>query len=326
MGSLTGAATADCPLPTPPNTHGLVGSTVPGTARSRTYNEQVDTCIVGRVDADAVFKALADPGRRRLLDMLHERSGLTLNELCDGLDMRRQSVSQHLGLLETANLVRSVRDGRRKLHYLNPVPIHEIQSRWIWKFEEPRLADLDTIKQRSEEHAMTAPTTTPATGTVPDYVYTTYIHATPEQVWRALTDPQLTSRFWGHAQVTDWTIGSRVDHVRADGSGTSDASGTVIEVDRPHRLAFSFDDPKKADDPTFEPSVVTFEIESYRDIVKLTVTQARLQSVDELRAMGRGWPTVLANLKTLLETGDVLPQAPWEFHAEERAARMAKNG
>ena len=106
------------------------------------------------VDTDPVFKALADPTRRQLLDMLHERSGLTLNELCEGLDMRRQSVSQHLELLEAANLVTSVRDGRRKLHYLNPVPIHEIQSRWIWKFEEEPLAALASVKKRAEENAM----------------------------------------------------------------------------------------------------------------------------------------------------------------------------
>jgi DNA-binding transcriptional ArsR family regulator/uncharacterized protein YndB with AHSA1/START domain len=276
------------------------------------------------VDADKVFKALADPGRRRLLDMLHERSGLTLGTLCEGLDMRRQSVSQHLDLLEAANLVTSVRDGRRKLHYLNPVPIHEIQRRWIWKFEEPRLAALDTIKQRAEEYAMTASTTS-TTETVPDYVYTTYIRATPEQVWHALTDPALTGRFWGHAQVSDWQVGSRVDHVRTDGSGIADASGRVIEMDRPRLLVFGFDDPARVDDPTFEPSVVAFEIESHRDIVKLTVTETSLATMDDLRAVGQGWPAVLANLKTLLETGDVLPQEPWEFHAEERAAHMAKN-
>jgi uncharacterized protein YndB with AHSA1/START domain/DNA-binding transcriptional ArsR family regulator len=274
------------------------------------------------VDEDQVFKALADSSRRRLLDMLHERSALTLTELCEGLNMRRQSVSQHLELLETANLVTSVREGRRKLHYLNPVPIHEIQNRWIWKFEEPRLAALDTIKRRAEEDAMTERTS----GKIPDYVYTTYVQATPEQVWHALTDPELTSRFWGHAQVSEWTVGSRVDHVRTDGSGTSDAAGTVVEVDPPHRLAFGFDDPKSAGDPTFEPSLVTFEIEPYRDIVKLTVTHASLQSMDALRAASLGWPSVLANLKTLLETGDVMPQAPWEFHAEERRAQMAKNG
>lgn len=275
------------------------------------------------MDVDVVFKALADPGRRRLLDALHRRSGLTLTELCQVLDMRRQSVSQHLGLLEAANLVTSVREGRRKLHYLNPVPIHQIQRRWIWKFEEPRLAALDTIKQRAEEQAMTAPS---AAKTVPDYVYTTYIRATPEQVWHALTDPELTGRFWGHSQVSDWTVGGRVDHVRTDGSGIADASGLVVEVDRPRRLAFGFDDPRRLEDPTFEPSVVTFEIEPHRDIVKLTVTHASLPSMEELRAVGQGWPAVLANLKTLLETGSALPQAPWELHADERAARMAQNG
>ncbi|QZY52386.1 ArsR/SmtB family transcription factor [Leucobacter tenebrionis] len=274
------------------------------------------------MDADMVFKALADPGRRLLLDMLHERSGQTLGELCEGLDMRRQSVSQHLELLEAANLVSSIRDGRRKLHYLNPVPIHEIQRRWIWKFEEPRLAFLDAITQRAEEYAMTEA----GKGAVPDYVYTTYIRATPERVWQALTDAELSGRFWGHAQISDWKIGSRVDHVRLDGTGIADASGRVIEVDPPRRLVFGFDDPARFDDPAFEPSVVTFEIESDRDIVKLTLTHTVLASLDELRAVGQGWPAVLANLKTLLETGEALPQEPWAFHAEERAAGMAKNG
>jgi uncharacterized protein YndB with AHSA1/START domain len=276
------------------------------------------------VDQNLAFKALADPTRRQILDALHERAGLTLMELCEGLQMRRQSVSQHIELLAAADLVTSLRDGRRKLHYLNAVPIHEIQTRWIWKFEEPRLTALATIKRHAEEEAMTAPTP-PATEAIPAYVYTTYIHATTEQVWNALTDPELTGRFWGHAQISEWAVGSRVDHVRVDGSGVADATGTVVEVDEPRRLAFSFGEPAAAKDPTSEPSLVTFEIESYRDIVKLTVTHTNLQSTDELRAVGDGWPTVLANLKTLLETGEVLPQAPWEFHAEDRAARMANN-
>lgn len=166
----------------------------------------------------------------------------------------------------------------------------------------------------------------PGAEPVPDYVYTTYIRATPEQVWHALTDPELTARFWGHSQVSEWELGSRVDHVRTDGSGIADASGRVIELDRPRRLVFGFDDPARFDDPTFEPSVVAFEIEPHRDIVKLTVTHTSLASREDLRAISEGWPAVLANLKTLLETGDVLPQPPWQFHAERRAAQMAKNG
>lgn len=270
------------------------------------------------VDDNLVFRALADPGRRRLLDLLHEQSGLALGELCEHLTMRRQSVSKHLTVLEEANLVNTVRDGRRKLHYLNAVPIHEIQRRWIWKFEEPRLGALATIKHQAEEQMMS--TRAKSVGAVPDYVYTTYIHATPEQVWHALTDQELTSRFWGHTQVSDWAVGSRVDHVRTDGTGIADAAGRVIEYDPPRRLVFGFDDPQRFDDPTFEPSVVAFDVESHLDIVKLTVTHTALPSLDDLRDAGQGWPAVLANLKTLLETGDVLPQEPWEFHTERRTA------
>lgn len=163
-------------------------------------------------------------------------------------------------------------------------------------------------------------------GAVPDYVYVTYIRATPEQVWAALTDPELSGRFWGHSQVSDWQVGSRVDHVRIDGSGIADASGKVLEVDPPRRLVFGFDDPARFDDPTFEPSVVAFGIEQGSDIVKLTVTHTLLASMDEWHAVSLGWPAVLANLKTFLETGEALPQDPWEFHADERAAQMAKNG
>lgn len=275
------------------------------------------------MDSDRVFKALADPGRRRLLDMLHERAGLTLGELCAGLDLRRQSVSQHLELLESAGLVTSVRDGRRKLHYLNPVPIHDIQTRWIWKFEESNLGVLDSITNRAEEIAMSE---TARHETVPDYVYVTYVRATAEQVWHALTDPELTARFWGHAQISDWKVGSRVEHVRADGSGIADAAGIVQEADRPHRLSFGFGEPGQADDPIAEQSIVTFDIEPFHDIVKLTLTQTRFRTAADRDAVGEGWPTVFANLKTLLETGDVLPTAPWEFHAVQRAARMAQHG
>jgi DNA-binding transcriptional ArsR family regulator len=100
---------------------------------------------------DEVFKALADASRRSLLDRLHARNGQTLGELCAGLDMSRQAVSKHLELLQTANLVATVRRGREKLHYLNPVPIHEIAERWIGKFERGRLKALATLKRRLEE-------------------------------------------------------------------------------------------------------------------------------------------------------------------------------
>lgn len=99
---------------------------------------------------DKIFKALADPNRRELLDRLHTRNGQTLGELCEGLGMARQSVTQHLGLLEEANLIAVQRQGREKLHYFNPVPIHEIYERWIRKFETPRLQALHDLKTKLE--------------------------------------------------------------------------------------------------------------------------------------------------------------------------------
>ncbi len=99
---------------------------------------------------DQVFKALADPSRRELLDRLHAKNGQTLSELCKGLHMARQSVTQHLGLLEGANLISVQRQGREKLHYFNPVPIHEIYERWIRKFEQQRLDALHNFKTKLE--------------------------------------------------------------------------------------------------------------------------------------------------------------------------------
>jgi len=104
-----------------------------------------------RPDTDLLFKALADPGRRKLLDVLHANDGQTLNELCEHLDMSRQGVTQHLDVLEAANLVATVRRGREKLHFLNPVPLQEIYERWIAKFEKPRLKALTDLKRRLEK-------------------------------------------------------------------------------------------------------------------------------------------------------------------------------
>ena len=102
------------------------------------------------MNEDAVFRALADPSRRQLLDRLHGKNGQTLGELCEGLEMTRQAVTKHLTLLEEANLVSTQRQGREKLHFLNPVPINEIAERWIGKFERPRLSALSDLKRKLE--------------------------------------------------------------------------------------------------------------------------------------------------------------------------------
>ncbi|MFY9918463.1 MAG: metalloregulator ArsR/SmtB family transcription factor [Mycobacterium sp.] len=265
---------------------------------------------------DRVFKALADPGRRLLLDRLRQDNGQTLGQLCEYLEMARQSVSQHLSVLESANLISSVRRGRLKLHYLNPVPLHEIQHRWIKPFENARLHALHEVKLQAEEAHMTGTTDKPT------FVYVTYIHSSAEKVWEALTDADLTAEYWGHSNVSDWRPGSCWEHRRTDGSGIADVVGEVIEATPPRRLVITFGGADKAG----QPSVVTFDVEPHHDIVRLTVTHEGLDDPSDYRAVSAGWPAVLSNLKSLLETGHVLPQAPWEMHAELRAEQMSRNG
>ena len=157
----------------------------------------------------------------------------------------------------------------------------------------------------------------------PAYVYVTYIANSPQRVWEALTDPDLTGQYWGHSNVSDWQAGSRWEHRRIDGSDIADVAGIVLESEPPRRLTMTFE--SSGDPPPAGPSKVTFEIEPYHEIVKLTVTHENLPDSDAFEAVSAGWPAVCANLKSLLETGHVLPRAPWEMHADQRAAQMAPN-
>ncbi|WP_107097595.1 metalloregulator ArsR/SmtB family transcription factor [Streptomyces sp. WMMB 322] len=248
---------------------------------------------------DKVFRALADRTRRHLLDRLHEHNGQTLGELCGRLEMTRQAATQHLAILEAANLVSTVRRGREKLHYLNPVPLHTIQERWIDKFERPRLRSLSALKQRAE-NAMTDK---------PRFVYVVYIESTPEKVWNALTDADVSGAYWGHRNVSDWQEGSSWEHRRTDGSGVADVVGTVVVSEPPTRLVTTWSDP--AAQPADEPSRVTFDIEPHGEIVRLTVTHEDLKDDNEREEAASGWAAVLSNLKSLLETGSPLPREPW---------------
>src|SRR6202789_1721084 len=144
---------------------------------------------------DEVFRALADPSRRLLLDSLNERNGQTLRELGSRLDMARQSVSKHLAVLEAANLVTTVRRGREKHHYLNAAPINEIAERWITRYDQERVRALSDLKRALEETPMEKP----------EFVYTTYIRTTPERLWQALTEPSFTRRWWQTTFETEWT-------------------------------------------------------------------------------------------------------------------------
>ena len=150
-------------------------------------------------DLDKVFKALADPGRRLLLDRLHAENGQTLGQLCEHMDMTRQAVTKHLKVLEEASLVVPIWRGREKLHYLNPVPIHEIAERWIGKFERGRFAPSRTSRRNWKERPMADSR----------FVYVTYIRTTPEKLWQALIDPEFTRRFWCETwQECEWKPGA----------------------------------------------------------------------------------------------------------------------
>jgi uncharacterized protein YndB with AHSA1/START domain/DNA-binding transcriptional ArsR family regulator len=239
-----------------------------------------------------VFKALADPTRRRLLDRLRADNGQTLGALCRDLATTRQGITQHLDVLEAAGLISTVRRGREKLHYLNPVDLHQIYERWIARFERSDLAALSDLKHRLE------PESDPMDK--PKLVYVTYIATTPEKVWAALTDADLTARFWGHRNISGWAKGDSWEHRRPDDDKV-DIVGTILEVDPPHRLVHTWSAPADAGDPA-KQSRVTFDIEPVGDVIRLTLTHQALHA-EQAQGTNKGWAIVLSSLKSLLETG-----------------------
>lgn len=261
---------------------------------------------------DGVFKALADPSRRLLLDSLNARNGQTLRELCSRLDMARQSVSKHLAVLEAANLVTTVRRGREKHHYLNAAPINDIAERWIVRYEQDRVNALADLKRALED--------APVEPENPSFVYATYIRTTPEKLWQALTEPAFTERYWSITFETDWKPGSPMTW-KTRGLAIADPEQVVLESEPYRRLSYTWQthSPEWAQALNFteeagdrlasEPrSKVTFEIEPLGDQVKLTVIHDNLAPDGLTGSMiSNGWPRVLANLKTLLETGETLP-------------------
>ena len=241
---------------------------------------------------DDVFKALADPTRRGLLDELFREDGQTLSALEERLPMTRFGVMKHLRVLEQAGLVVTRRRGREKLHFLNPVPIRLVHDRWVSKYAEPWAAGLSELKHDLEGRTM-------------EKVFEIYIKTTPERLWQAIVDPELRAKYnFGVGVESDWTPGSRYTSVHP-GAGIEIAAGENVEVDPPRRLVQTFT-ALWADEVRAEgESRVTWEIEQVEDSCRLTVIHDQLREGANSQLYG-GWPMILSGLKTLLETGGEL--------------------
>jgi uncharacterized protein YndB with AHSA1/START domain/DNA-binding transcriptional ArsR family regulator len=241
---------------------------------------------------DSVFRALADPTRRSLLDELFREDGQTLSALERRLPMTRIGVMKHLRVLEQAGLVATRRRGREKLHFLNPVPIRLVHDRWVSKYAAPWAATLSDLKQGLEERPM-------------EKIFEIYIKTTPERLWEAITNPELRAKYnFGVAVSSEWTPGSRYQGA-APNSPTPILSGENLEVDPPRRLVQSYDATWSDDVRAEGTSRVTWEIEQVQDSCRLTVTHDQLREGANDQLYG-GWPMILSGLKTLLETGELL--------------------
>ena len=238
-----------------------------------------------------MFKALADPTRRSLLDELFRQDGQTLGGLEERFPISRFGVMKHLRVLEEAGLVVTRRRGREKLHFLNPVPIRLVHDRWVSKYSEPWVAGLSEIKERLESQM--------------EKVYEIFIKTTPELLWDAIVDPEIRAKYnFGAAVHSDWHVGSpiSVDVASADAHL---GEGKVLEVDPPRRLVHTMAAVWGEDVKAEGFSRVTWEIEPVGDSCHLTLTHDQLREGANPQLYG-GWPMVLSGLKTWLETGELL--------------------
>jgi len=240
---------------------------------------------------DEVFKALADPTRRSLLDELFREDGQSLSQLQARFAMTRFGVMKHLKQLADAGLVVTSRRGREKLHFLNPVPIRLVHDRWVSKYAEPWAAALSDLKT-SLESSM-------------EKVFEIYIKTTPERLWDAIVNPEIRAKYnFGAAVASEWTPGSAIAMAAPKAEGLL-GDGEVLEVEPPRRLVHTMRALWSEDVKNEGFSRVTWEIEPVGDSCRLTVTHDQLREGANNELYG-GWPMILSGLKTWLETGELL--------------------
>jgi uncharacterized protein YndB with AHSA1/START domain len=243
---------------------------------------------------DQVFRALNDASRRKLLDALYEADGQTLGELCELLpEMTRFGVMNHLGVLEDAGVVVTRKDGRRKLHYLNPVPIRLVADRWISKFAAPTVGAMAAIKHSLEEPVTNAPS----------HVYETYIAATPERVWQALVDGEQTARYYYGTRVdSSWEVGSSITYYGQDESVVAD--GEILSFDEGKLLELTF---RPRWDPEIEadgPCRMIWKVDQVDGLTHLVAEAWDVKPGSRTdRDFGGGLVYIVSGLKTVVETG-----------------------
>ena len=240
---------------------------------------------------DEVFRALADPTRRSLLDELFREDGQTLGALAERFSMTRFGVMKHLKQLEEAGLVITRRRGREKLHFLNPIPIRLVHDRWVSKYAEPWAAALSELKQELEKPM--------------EKIFEIYIRTTPERLWQAITDPGIRSKYQFGTQVSsDWTPGAHLEMSHPGAPGLL-GEGEVLAAEPPRRLVHTmvalWSDEVKSEGA----SRVSWDIEPVGDSCRLIVTHDQLREDANSQIYG-GWPMILSGLKTWIETGKVL--------------------
>jgi len=247
------------------------------------------------MEQDAVFKALADPSRRLLLDKLFQRDGQTLTELCSHLSMSRNGCTKHLKILEEANLITIHWAGREKYHYLNPVPIQQVYDRWVSKYAQPFTQTMQRLKSTLESDTMPQK---------PSHVFQIFIRTTPETLWKAITDGDVTQQYYFNTRVeSDWQPGSQFKYLYPDGNVA--IIGEVLEVDPPHKLVTTLKPLWSPELEAMPPSKVTWEIVQKGEVCQLTLTHTEIEEAAASEFFA-GWSQILSGLKTVLETGEPL--------------------
>lgn len=252
---------------------------------------------------DVVFRALNDPHRRKILDLLHECNGMTSSAIEEQFhDITRFGVMKHLKLLEAASLITTRKEGRFKYHYLNPVPLQEISDRWISRFTALWAQSITDVKNQLEkENFMT---------TKPKHIFVSIIKTTPEKLWEALTDGKITpAYYYGGVFEGEIKAGAEYRYVAPDGSKF--VSGKILEADAPNKLIATFKGEWMPGMESDAPSRVTYEIQQQGDCCRLTLTHDEFEGeTATYHNTGGGWPGILSGLKTLLETGQPLNYNP----------------